>query len=74
MNISELEVFCQEEWGEIRKARIEKCLAGYRKRLQVAIIDRGGVTKYLLTGFPNFCTWPFSFYYYFETIKNANNK
>ena len=44
-NISELEVFCQEEWGKIPKTRIERLLAGYRKRLQAVIVARG-VTKY----------------------------
>ena len=33
-NISELEVFRQEVWGKIQKARIERLLAVYRKGLQ----------------------------------------
>ena len=45
-NISELEVFCQEEWGIIPKTRIKRLLAGYKKRLQAVIVARGGVTKY----------------------------
>ena len=45
-NISELEVFCQEEWGKIPKARIERLFADYRKHLQAVIVARGGVTKY----------------------------
>ena len=51
-NISELQVFYQEESGKIPKARIERLLAGYRKRSQAVI-----VTKYKL---PNFCTEPLS--------------
>ena len=47
-NITELEVFCQDEWGKIPKARIEKLLD--RKCLQAVIVtDR--VLK--------FCTGPF---------------
>ena len=33
-NISELEEFRQEEWEKIPKAKMERLLAGYRKRLQ----------------------------------------
>lgn len=45
-NLSELEEFCKEEWEKIPKARIERLLAGYRKRLETAISAKGGVTKY----------------------------
>ena len=48
--IFKLEVFCPEEWGQISKVRIERLLAGYRKRSQAVIVARGVVT---LTG-PNF--------------------
>lgn len=40
-NISELEVFCQDEWGKFQKQELK---AGYRKRLQAVIVARGGVT------------------------------
>ena len=65
---AELEVFCSEELGKISKARNEILLAGNSKHLQAVIVGRGGLTKYSLTGFPNFCTGPFSFYN-FETKK-----
>ena len=45
-NIAELEAFCKEEWEKIPNTRIERLLAGYKKRLQAVISARGGVTKY----------------------------
>ena len=36
--ISSLEMSCQEEWGEIPKVRIERLSAGYRNRLQAAML------------------------------------
>ena len=70
-NFSKLEGFCQEEWGKIQKARIERLLVGYRKSLRVVIIARGGVTKYRLTGFYR---EPFPLFYYFESVKDVNKK
>lgn len=45
-NLSELEEFCKQEWEKIPKARTERLLAEYRKRLEAVISAKGGVTKY----------------------------
>lgn len=45
-NLKELEDFCKEEWAKIPQTRIERLLAGYKKRLQAVILAKGGSTRY----------------------------
>ena len=53
------------------KARIERLLAGYRTRLQAVIVAWGGVTKYKLTGLPNFLTRAFFLFFKFYNLKKC---
>ena len=45
-NITKQEAICKKEWEKIQNTRIERLLAGYKKRRQAVISARGGVTKY----------------------------
>ncbi|XP_063793867.1 uncharacterized protein LOC134949303 isoform X1 [Pseudophryne corroboree] len=44
-NLKELEDFCKEVWAKIPQTRIERLLAGYKKRLQAVILAKGGSTR-----------------------------
>lgn len=45
-NLTELEMFCKEEWSKIPSSRIQTLIRGYRKRLEAVIFAKGGSTKY----------------------------
>lgn len=45
-NLTELEMFCKEEWSKIPSSRIQTLIRGYRKRLEAVILAKGGSTKY----------------------------
>ncbi len=45
-NLTELEMFCKEEWSKIPSARIQTLIGSYRKRLEAVISAKGGCTKY----------------------------
>uniref|UniRef100_A0A673XKP2 Tc1-like transposase DDE domain-containing protein n=1 Tax=Salmo trutta TaxID=8032 RepID=A0A673XKP2_SALTR len=44
-NLTELEMFCKEEWSKIPSSRIHT-LRGHWKRLEAVILAKGGSTKY----------------------------
>ncbi|KAF3701501.1 Transposable element Tcb1 transposase Transposable element Barney transposase [Channa argus] len=45
-NLTELEMFCKEEWSKIHSSRIQTLITGYRKHLEAVICAKGGSTKY----------------------------
>ena len=45
-NLTELELFCQEEWAKIAVSRYAKLVEKYPKRLAAVIAEKGGSTKY----------------------------
>lgn len=45
-NLTELEMFCKEEWSKIPSSRIQTLITGYRKHLVAVIFSKGGSTKY----------------------------
>jgi len=45
-NLTELEIFCKEEWSKISSARIQTLIGSYRKCLEAVIYAKGGCTKY----------------------------
>uniref|UniRef100_A0A8C7GHX2 Transposase n=1 Tax=Oncorhynchus kisutch TaxID=8019 RepID=A0A8C7GHX2_ONCKI len=45
-NLTELELFCKEEWGKISVSRCAKLIETYPKRLTAVIAAKGGATKY----------------------------
>ena len=45
-NLSELEMFCKEEWSKIPSSRIQTLIRSYRKCLETVIFAKGGLTKY----------------------------
>ena len=45
-NLTELEMFCKEEWSKIPSTRIQTLIGSYRKRLEAVISAKGGSTKY----------------------------
>ena len=56
-NLTELEMFCKEEWSKIPSSRIQTIITGYKKRLEPAIFAKEGSTKYLCdfsVGVPKF--------------------
>ena len=44
-NLTELEMFCKEEWSKIPSSRIQTFIRGYRKCLEAVIFAKGGSTK-----------------------------
>lgn len=57
-NLKELEDFCKEKWAKIPQTRIERLLAGYKKRLQAVILAKGGSTRYQLCRVPKLLQTP----------------
>lgn len=45
-NLTELELFCKEEWAKISVSRCAKLIETYPKRLTAVIAAKGGATKY----------------------------
>uniref|UniRef100_A0AAZ3NZF8 Tc1-like transposase DDE domain-containing protein n=1 Tax=Oncorhynchus tshawytscha TaxID=74940 RepID=A0AAZ3NZF8_ONCTS len=45
-NLTELELFCKEEWEKISVSRCAKLIETYPKRLTAVIAAEGGATKY----------------------------
>uniref|UniRef100_W5NN98 Tc1-like transposase DDE domain-containing protein n=1 Tax=Lepisosteus oculatus TaxID=7918 RepID=W5NN98_LEPOC len=45
-NLTELELFCKEEWARISVSRCAKLIETYPKRLAAVIAAKGGSTKY----------------------------
>uniref|UniRef100_A0A8C7KNX0 Transposase n=1 Tax=Oncorhynchus kisutch TaxID=8019 RepID=A0A8C7KNX0_ONCKI len=45
-NLTELELFCREEWEEMSVSRCAKLIETYPKRLTAVIAAKGGATKY----------------------------
>ncbi|MGH0152556.1 UNVERIFIED_CONTAM: hypothetical protein FKN15_026105 [Acipenser sinensis] len=45
-NLTELELFCKEEWAKIPVSRCAKLIETYPKRLTAVIAAKGGATKY----------------------------
>uniref|UniRef100_A0AAZ3SD85 Tc1-like transposase DDE domain-containing protein n=1 Tax=Oncorhynchus tshawytscha TaxID=74940 RepID=A0AAZ3SD85_ONCTS len=45
-NLTELELFCKEEWEKISVSRCAKLIETYPKRLTAVIAAKGGATKY----------------------------
>uniref|UniRef100_A0AAR2IXQ6 Tc1-like transposase DDE domain-containing protein n=1 Tax=Pygocentrus nattereri TaxID=42514 RepID=A0AAR2IXQ6_PYGNA len=45
-NLTELELFCKEEWARISVTRCAKLVETYPKRLAAVIAAKGGSTKY----------------------------
>ncbi|KAM7399855.1 hypothetical protein PAMP_019153 [Pampus punctatissimus] len=45
-NLTELELFCKEEWAKISVSRCAKLIETYPKRLAAVIAAKGGATKY----------------------------
>ena len=45
-NLTELEMFCKEEWSKIHSSRIQTLITGYKKHLEAVISAKGGSTKY----------------------------
>uniref|UniRef100_A0AAY4BHR9 Tc1-like transposase DDE domain-containing protein n=1 Tax=Denticeps clupeoides TaxID=299321 RepID=A0AAY4BHR9_9TELE len=45
-NLTELELFCKEEWARIQVSRCAKLVETYPKRLAAVIAAKGGYTKY----------------------------
>uniref|UniRef100_A0AAZ1Y062 Uncharacterized protein n=1 Tax=Oreochromis aureus TaxID=47969 RepID=A0AAZ1Y062_OREAU len=45
-NLTELELFCKEEWARISVSRCAKLVETYPKRLAAVIAAKGGSTKY----------------------------
>ena len=45
-NLTELELFCKEEWAKISVFRCTKLVETYPKRLAAVIAAKGGSTKY----------------------------
>lgn len=45
-NISQLKVFCVEEWGKLSSDRCQRLVDGYKKRLTEVISAKGGNTSY----------------------------
>ena len=45
-NLTELELFCKEEWARISVCRCAKLVDTYPKRLGAVIAAKGGSTKY----------------------------
>ena len=54
-NLTELEMFCKEEWSKIPSSRNQTLIRGNRKRLEAVIFTKGGCSKYWC-GCPNVCT------------------
>uniref|UniRef100_A0A8K9UMA1 Tc1-like transposase DDE domain-containing protein n=1 Tax=Oncorhynchus mykiss TaxID=8022 RepID=A0A8K9UMA1_ONCMY len=49
-NLTELELFCKEEWEKMSVSRCAKLIETYPKRLTAVIAAKGGATKYYLKG------------------------
>ncbi|CDQ99045.1 unnamed protein product, partial [Oncorhynchus mykiss] len=45
-NLTELELFCKEEWETISVSRCAKLIETYSKGLTAVIAAKGGATKY----------------------------
>ena len=45
-NLTELEMFCKEEWSKIPSSRNQTLIRGNRKRLEAVIFTKGGCSKY----------------------------
>ena len=45
-NLTELEIFYKEEWGEMSLSRCAKPVETSPKRLAAVIAEKGGSTKY----------------------------
>uniref|UniRef100_A0AAZ3S108 Tc1-like transposase DDE domain-containing protein n=1 Tax=Oncorhynchus tshawytscha TaxID=74940 RepID=A0AAZ3S108_ONCTS len=45
-NLTELELFCKEEWEKISVSQCAKLIETYPKRLTAVIAAKGGATKY----------------------------
>uniref|UniRef100_A0AAZ3QJC0 Uncharacterized protein n=1 Tax=Oncorhynchus tshawytscha TaxID=74940 RepID=A0AAZ3QJC0_ONCTS len=45
-NLTELELFCKEEWEKMSVSRCAKLIETYPKRLTAVIAAKGGATKY----------------------------
>lgn len=45
-NLTELEMYCKEEWSKLPQSRIQTLIRGYKKRLEAVIFAKGGSTKY----------------------------
>ncbi|TKS65777.1 Transposable element [Collichthys lucidus] len=45
-NLTELEMFCKEEWSKIPSTTLQTLIGSYRKRLEAVISAKGGSTKY----------------------------
>uniref|UniRef100_A0AAR2JGB1 Tc1-like transposase DDE domain-containing protein n=1 Tax=Pygocentrus nattereri TaxID=42514 RepID=A0AAR2JGB1_PYGNA len=45
-NLTQLELFCKEEWARISVTRCAKLVETYPKRLAAVIAAKGGSTKY----------------------------
>uniref|UniRef100_A0AAZ3SSZ4 Tc1-like transposase DDE domain-containing protein n=1 Tax=Oncorhynchus tshawytscha TaxID=74940 RepID=A0AAZ3SSZ4_ONCTS len=45
-NLTELELFCKEEWEKISVSRCAKLIETYPKRLTAVIAAKDGATKY----------------------------
>uniref|UniRef100_A0A803KDE8 Tc1-like transposase DDE domain-containing protein n=1 Tax=Xenopus tropicalis TaxID=8364 RepID=A0A803KDE8_XENTR len=53
-NLTELELFCKEEWARISVSRCAKLVETYPKSLAAVIAAKGGSTKYCLRGLNNY--------------------
>jgi len=45
-NLTELEMYCKEEWSKLPQSRIQTLIRGYKKRLEAVIFAKGGSSKY----------------------------
>lgn len=45
-NLTQLELYCKEEWAKLSKDHCAKLVAGYPKRLEAVIAAKGAATKY----------------------------
>uniref|UniRef100_A0A8C6V0G7 Peptidase M20 domain containing 1, tandem duplicate 2 n=1 Tax=Neogobius melanostomus TaxID=47308 RepID=A0A8C6V0G7_9GOBI len=67
-NLTELELFCKEEWAKMSVSRCANLVESYPKRFAAVIAAKGGSTKYYFMLYEYLCTLDFSVFYFLKIM------